>query len=128
MTTRKLHLSPTEREILWVLSEAEEENLPALLNTIQKTFSALSRQEMLMAAEKGLRNLYAKGFVDLCIETQGPGRLLTPLSAKEAKKALALGKVLVWNSETMMWDWDAQQNAEWVVVTLIENGKEALTR
>ena len=39
-----------------------------------------------------------------------------------------MGKVLVWNSETMMWDWDAQQNAEWVVVTLIENGKEALTR
>ena len=81
-----------------------------------------------MVAEKSLRNLYAKGFGDLCIETRGPGRLLTPLSSSEAKKALTFGKVLVWNSEKKMWDWDVQQNSEWVVVTLTEKGKEALAR
>ena len=128
MATRKLQISSTEREILWVLSEAEEENLPALLNTIYKKFLAISRQEMLMAAEKGLRNLHGKGFVELCIETKAPGRLLTSLSAGETKKTLNLAKVLVWNSERKMWDWNAEQNGEWVIVTLTDEGKRALSR
>ena len=95
---RKLHLSPTEREILWVLSEAGEENLPALLNTIYLKFPALSRQEMLMAGERGLRNLHGKGFIEFCIETQNHGRVLVPLSADETKKALSVLKY--WSGTT----------------------------
>jgi hypothetical protein len=125
---RKLHISPTEREILSVLSEAGEENLPALLNTIYMKFPALSRQEMLMAGEKGLRNLHSKGFIEFCVETQNRGRVLTPLSAHETKKALSLAKVLVWNDKNKMWDWDVEKNGEWVVVTLTDKGQEALLR
>lgn len=71
---RKLHISPTEREILWVLSEAGEGNLPAVVDTIYRTFPQLSRQEMLMAAEKGLRNLQGKGLIEFCVETHNAGR------------------------------------------------------
>ncbi len=81
-----------------------------------------------MAGEKGLRNLHGKGFIEFCIETQNHGRVLVPLSADETKKALSVAKVLEWNDENKMWDWDVEKNGEWVVVRLTEKGHEAFRR
>jgi len=124
---RKISLSPTEREVLWVLSEAEEENLSALVNAVSGRSPALSRQELMMASEKSLRNLYRQRLIDICAEKENHGRVLEPLSAKAATEAISLARVLRWDEDRRIWCWNPTASAnERTVITLTEKGRSAL--
>lgn len=126
--TKKFRISPAEREVLWVLSEAREDYLPSLINTIYDSFSALSHREMLMMAENAIRNLYRQGFIQLCIETQNQGRRsLDPLPVDDAKKSLAIGRLLKWDEEKTCWGWDFDHGGHNItIVVLTEMGAEVL--
>lgn len=127
--TKKLHLSPAEREVLWVLRESEEENLSALVNAMQKQFPTLSRGEMVMASEKAMRDLYRKGLIEVCVENLQHGRRLDLLPANEASRALAIAQLLKWDEDEKRWNWSPDRgDLKRTVVVLTQKGSEALRR
>ena len=64
----RLRLSPLEKEILWTLHEAGEENLSALLNTIELLVPLPPSAEFLPACERAIKNLLRLKYVEILIE------------------------------------------------------------
>jgi len=127
--SKKLRLSPVQREVVWVLSEAGEENLAALLNTVSKKIQANSRLEALMVFENAIRYLYRQGFIDLCLENlENQKHQLVPLTSDEATE-LSVVRVLKWDVNGGYWCLDATQTGKnTLVVTLTEKGQEVLQK
>lgn len=66
----RLRLSPLEKEILWTLREAGEENLSTLLNTVEALGAWSSHEEFLSACEIAVKNLLSLQYIELCIEQE----------------------------------------------------------
>jgi len=74
-------LSPLEKEILWTLREAGEENLSALLNIIEPLVPLPPGTEFLPAYERAIKNLLRLKFIEICIEQREYSRRnLVPLA------------------------------------------------
>lgn len=63
----RLLLSPLEKEILWTLQEAGEENLTALLNTVEPLVLLPPGAEFLPACERAIKNLLRLKYIEICI-------------------------------------------------------------
>jgi hypothetical protein len=62
---RKLSLSPIQREVLGMLEEAGEENMPTIINTLGLKFSDLSHEELRRKVGDAVEGLSRYGFVYL---------------------------------------------------------------
>ena len=60
---RKLSLTRVQGEVLWVLEEAGEENMPALVNTLRVIFPALSDEELRAEVDGAVGALSRRGLV-----------------------------------------------------------------
>jgi hypothetical protein len=58
-----LSLTPVQREVLWALEEAGEENTPTLVNTLRSKFSNLSDEELHREINEAVEGLSRYGFV-----------------------------------------------------------------
>jgi hypothetical protein len=112
--------TPTEREVLDLLAEAGEENLPTLLNTLRRRRPAEpppQQLERVLAAVVALEerscvvfSWYRDGWQDL---TPAERACLSPLAA-----------CVTWNATDGDWDWNSAHGGdEWPILTITDAGR-----
>jgi hypothetical protein len=69
----RLRFSPIEKEILWALREAGEDNLAALLNTVEPIISSPPVENFLPYCEQALANLLRLKYIELRNEQDSRG-------------------------------------------------------
>ncbi len=62
---KKIRLTPTQRDIVWVLEEAGEENLACILNTLLSDAEPQDREALLTGVSEALEGLIRMGYVEV---------------------------------------------------------------
>ncbi len=114
----RLRLSPLEKEILWTLQEAGEENLSALLNTVEPLVSLPPGVEFLPACKRAIKNLLDLKYIGFCIEQEDHARhnLLPVTDEVDLDQALHRTNGGQWLQNK---SWDSRGRI--VVVQLVDN-------
>jgi len=107
-------------EILEILLEAGEENIPTILNTLLTRHSADPPESLLEQTAQALRELEEQGYTELAWYRDG----WVPLSAAERARILPLGNGVTWNAEAKRWRWkETDPGADRPLVILTEKGE-----
>ena len=111
---------PLENEIMRILLEAGEENLPTVMNTLREGHTDAPPETLLAEAEASLQALERQGYIELCWYREG----WVPLTTEERRKILPLVQSLVWNSATGHWQWnEAELGRERPLAVLTDAGQ-----
>ena len=113
--------SPLEIEILHILLEAGEENLPTVLNTVLVQHLAEPREALLARVEKALESLERQSYTELNWYKDG----WVPLTAEQRRKVLPLANSVEWNTDAKRWHWKEEElGPERPIVTLTDKGEQ----
>lgn len=115
-----------ETEILRVLLEAGEENLPTVLNTVLVQHHAEPPEILLPRVEEALDSLEKKAFTELTWYKDG---CWVPLTAEERTKVLPVANSVFWNAATKRWNWnETKLGPERPIVILTEKGEQYIRK
>lgn len=122
-----MKLSAIQIHILKILSEADEENIPTIVNTIYTESPRMDKERLLLQINSALEELHGMGLIAYSrYVNKGEPRWVT-IPEDEISSVLPLQNCLEWNDETSLWRWKAEQfGKERVVVTLEEKGRKAI--
>ncbi len=91
--SRKLSLSPYQREVLWLLREVGAESLPKILVELQAQFQNRTPEQLLSVIEVAVRDLWRLGLISLDHEITEPHWHYVPIPPEQAKEFLELRRV-----------------------------------
>src|SRR4051812_18322485 len=103
--SRKLRLSPVQREIVWMLEEAGAEEIPTVLYTLMTTLPDCSPDEVVAAVEEAVRGLCDLGLVVFGRDYEAPGLHYVQIPADEAGPLLAIHEYMGRDARTGTWEW-----------------------
>src|SRR5258708_4496146 len=89
---KKMHLSPLQREVLWLLREVGAEGLSCVLNTLAKDLPQVSAAAFLLDVGHAMRDLWSRDLITLTEDRQKPGLRFVPLAPATIRKTLELEK------------------------------------
>ena len=116
-------LSLLQRRILAILEEAGEDNLSALINTVNPHHASVDDLDTVSTA---LSDLVSSGLVNLARVRDEVSRGWIPLPFEDSIRVLAnLRSVLSWSAGPRVWVWQSNELLPRVVVTKLG---EALAR
>lgn len=120
-------LSPMQRDVLWILEEAGEENLPTVLNTLRSNSAGVPDEVLIPALSDALRGLWRSGLITFCRYHGGSDAGWKDISPGEIQRVLAVSDVVRWNEDGGYWQWDeARDGRERVSVVVPEEVLRAL--
>lgn len=99
-------LSPIQRDVLWILEEAGEENLPTVLNTLRSNSAGVPDEVLIPALSDALRGLWRSDLITFCRYRGGSDARSEDLSPGETQSVLAVSEVVRWNEDGGYWQWD----------------------
>jgi hypothetical protein len=70
---RKLSLTPIQREVLWTLEEAGEENMPTIINTLRVKLSGAAGNDLSDDIRGAVEDLARRGFISISAEADASG-------------------------------------------------------
>lgn len=122
--SRKLKLSPVQREILWLLREAGGETVPHTLNYLHGEFPGVAWRELMQQVEEAVRGLLDLGLVSFWrhIDKERGGYTYLPLEAVEVPQALSFQENYVRRSQARDWP----NNGSWIELVITDAGERAL--
>ena len=126
-TSRNLKLSPMQREVLWMLEEAGEENVPALLNTLQALFPDKPYQSLLAEVQAAIRGLWQLQLVAFSRDHGKPNLHYVLLDEAESRHALLLIEEVEYETTSGGWTRRPGAGAYPLGLVLTDSGRTALT-
>jgi hypothetical protein len=125
----RLKLSPIQREILWTLDEAGDEYITTILNTLRKIFPNRSNDDLIMAVESAIYNLYKHNLITICRKISDRDLIWLPLSPEEIDTTFPITKFLSWDDIQSYWAWNEHLGGQYrISLVLTEKGKQALRK
>jgi hypothetical protein len=124
-SSRNLRLSPVQREILRMLEEAGEENLPTVLNTLWAVFPDRSHQALFEDAEAAIQGLRQLGLVAFSRDLGKPN-LHSVLLDDKSSGALVLARVVEYDVQRGYWTDYAGEEPAAIGLVLTDAGRTAL--
>jgi hypothetical protein len=70
---RKLSLTPIQREVLWTLEEAGEENLPTIMNTLRVKLPGVAGDDLSGIIRGAVEDLARRGFISVSAAADASG-------------------------------------------------------
>jgi hypothetical protein len=125
-TARNLRLSPFQGEVLRILEEAGEENIPTILNTLRATFPREKQQDLLAHAETAIQGLWRLRLVVFSRDYGKANLHSVPLDEAESSSALLLGDEVEYEGSTHKWTWRSNLDSYPLNLVLTDAGRAAL--
>ena len=124
-SSKKLQLSPIQREIMWSLEE-DQETIPTVFNTLRTRWPELPEATFASQIIEGILGLYHLDLVEF--STQVPGKHGPPLRIvqQNESKLVDLLKSIVFDTECQSWRWDMDNYGEQgSAISLTASGRRA---
>jgi len=96
-----------EKEILAILLEAGEENLPALVNTVGVQRHSPPKDSIVAEVGDALDDLLRKSLIELTWYDDG----WVPLTDEEQRAVLPVSRSVGWDAAANVWTWNEQSAA-----------------
>ena len=122
--SKKLKLSPMQREIVWMLEEAGSEALTTVLITLHGQFPGMAWRELMKNAEDAVKGLLHLGLVSLRqhVEKERGGYIYMPLEPNEVARVLSFQQNYARRNQVRDWPNDGS----WVELVITGAGERAL--
>ncbi|BAZ11857.1 hypothetical protein NIES4071_36830 [Calothrix sp. NIES-4071] len=122
-----MQLAPLQIHILRLLSEAGEENIPTIVNTILVESTAGSLENLLDQVNEALQELYWRKLIVYAYYSNDVQYRWKILTSKEIQPFLPINNCLSWNQENRSWQWKEKEfGQERVYVLLQEEGRRII--
>lgn len=120
----KRSISTAARDILWMLSEAGEEDIGCIANTLRDPESEAAQPAFLRALGTALAELQGLGLIQLSLASS-QGR--AAVSGSDAARVLMLANNMTWHAEEGCYTWARPSwNGRALVVALSDAGQDFL--
>jgi hypothetical protein len=109
-----------EVAILSILLEAEEENLPTIVNTLRTQYGEVPPQELLIHARLAIDALEKQGYAKFAWYRND----WVPLSEDDRRRTVASTNGILWDQDQGRWHWNKDLGSEMPILILTDKGKQ----